>query len=144
MGKVDRAYFEGRELVPDSGPGEGFVQRRCIFCTHVTRDYPSVPDPVCYECSRSRNPFAKKNIRMSVDASCDDSTNPARVQDGTSDKNMALPSVPGDIIGRDAYGQIKRHRRPITNNEIASARRLREMGKRAGLTQLETAKRAVG
>ena len=144
VSQIDRAYFEGCEFVPDSGAGESFVERRCSVCRDVCQDYPSTPEPVCYDCSRERNPFAAKNVRMSVDASCDDSTNPARVKEGTADKNMGLPSVPGDPIGRDAYGQMRRTRRPVSNNEIASARRLKEMAKRAGLSPLETAKRAVG
>jgi hypothetical protein len=128
----------------DNACGEGFVQRSCSRCSNACLDYSHVENPVCFNCTHSKNHYAAKNIRMSVDASCDDSTNPVRLADGTAGVNLGLPGVPGEAIGKDAYGQIKRRVRPVHNSEIGSARRLREMSKRANLTPLETSKRAVG
>lgn len=123
---------------------EGFILRPCAMCDVEHLNYADYDYPVCFDCSHQLNEYAAKNIKMSVDASCDDSTLPARVRDGTADKNLGLPPVQGDPIGRNAYGQMKHRMRPVANSEIGSARRLREMSKRAGLTQLESAKRAVG
>jgi hypothetical protein len=81
---------------------------------------------------------------MSVDATGEDATDPQRIRDGTHTFNMGLPPVRGEITGRDAYGQIKRATRPVANNELASARRAKEMAKRANLTPLEAPRRAVG
>jgi hypothetical protein len=144
MGLVDRAYFEGREFVSDSGTGEGFVPRFCAMCRAITQDYAATVDPVCFDCSHATNEYAAKGVSMSVDASCDDSANLGRIADGSHDKNMALPPVQGEAIGRDAYGKMRYKLRPRANNEIASARRLRELAKRANLSPLETARRAVG
>jgi hypothetical protein len=124
--------------------GEAWVVRFCILCGDQTRDYPSAKSPQCFSCGNAKNPYAAKNIRMSVDAAGEDSTNPARIADGTDKYNMALPDVPGEVIGKDAYGMTKRRMRPVLNSEIASTRQLREMGKRAGLRLLETPKRAIG
>jgi hypothetical protein len=139
----ERRYVRGF-VGGDCQPIEGFVQRSCSQCLGECLDYADVPKPLCFNCTHAKNVYAEKAIRMSVDASCDDSTNPQRVAEGTAGFNLGLPGVPGDAIGKDAYGQIKRKVRPVSNSEIGSARRLREMAKRANLTQLEPAKRAVG
>ena len=107
-------------------------------------DYPHAVSPLCFDCSNARNPYAQKNIRMSVDAVGEASSNPTRLADGTADFNVALPDVRGEVIGRDAYGQIKRRQRPVHNNEVPSIRSLKEAGRRAGLTLQEVPKRAVG
>lgn len=101
--------------------------------------------PVCYECSRAQNPFADKGIQMSVDASGEDSTHPARIADGSHIYNFGLPATDVEYGTKNAYGQrtVKRSR-PVANNEIASARRLKELAKRNNMTPLETQKRAVG
>jgi hypothetical protein len=98
----------------------------------------------CFGCSQKHNPFAAKGIRMSVDATGEDSTNPGRIKDGTHEFNAGLPPVPGRVIGKDAYGQTRREWRPTANNEVTSARRMREIAKRNNLTPQDTQKRAVG
>lgn len=128
----------------DGSAGEGFVQRSCSQCSRGCLEYAQVKSPLCFTCSHSHNPYAEKNIRMSIEAEPQPSTNPVRVADGTAEYNMGLPGVPGDVIGKDAYGQVKRKVRPVHFNEVASARKRRELAKRAGLTPLDSAKKAVG
>jgi hypothetical protein len=126
-------------------PSEGFVDRKCSNCGSLTLDYASVVAPVCFSCSHESNPFAAKAIRMSVDATGEDSTNPDRVRDGTNIFNMGLPAQDVQYGSKDAYGQRKVvSMRAVANNEVASGRRQKEMAKRAGLTPLDIQKRAIG
>ena len=122
----------------------GFVQRECVDCGGSCLDYAGSRDPRCFDCSHRSNPYAAKGIRMSVDAAGEDSTDPRRIADGSASYNYGLPGIPGEVIGKDAYGKTKREIRQVHNNEITSGRKLREMAKRAGLTPLEAPKRAVG
>jgi hypothetical protein len=143
-GRFERRFHRGL-IGPDcSVSASGFVERICTICRAQHQNYAEADEPTCFDCDHARNPYAAKNIRMSMDASGDDSKDPRRVRDGTAAYNMGLPTVPGEIIGKDAYGQIKRRNRPVANNELASARRARELAKRAGLTPLESPKRAIG
>lgn len=129
-------------IVADTTTNEGFVERVCSTCPNTFLGYSK--EVLCFPCSNAKNPYALKNIRMSIDAADCDSTNPARIKDGTAGFNMALPDIPGEVIGKDAYGMTKRKMRPVANNEIASIRQLRERGKRAGLRLLDEPKRAIG
>lgn len=122
---------------------EGFVQRACSLCARPVLDYRQAESPHCFTCSNSRNPYAAKNIRMSIEAEPQPSTSPARIADGTAEYNLGLPGVPGEVIGKDAYGNTKRKVRPVHINEVASARKRRELAKRANLTPLETVKKAI-
>jgi hypothetical protein len=122
----------------------GFVPRTCVDCGGGCLDYPHVEKPSCFDCTHARNEFAAKNIRLSVEDAAYNSTDPARIADGSAEYNMGLPGVPGEVIGTDVYGMTRRKMRPVHNNEITSGRKLREMAKRAGLTPLEAPKRAVG
>ena len=45
----------------------------------------------CFDCAKPANHYA--SIRFSVDATGEDSRNPARVKDGTAGFNMGLPPV---------------------------------------------------
>jgi hypothetical protein len=143
-GRFERRFHRGLLGSDCHVTASGFIERYCITCRAQHQNYAEEPEPVCFDCGQTRNPYAAKNIRMSVDATGDPSTNPQRIREGTAEYNMGLPPVAGEIIGRDAYGQIKRKRRPVHNNELASARRAKEMAKQANLTPLETPRRAVG
>lgn len=121
---------------------EGFAQLRCSDCSNAFYGY--TDEVRCFDCNQNANPYVIKNIRFSIDASDCDSTDPQRVAEGTAQHNLALPDVPGEVIGKDAYGMTKRKMRPVHNSEISSTRKLKEMGKRAGLTLLEKPKRAIG
>ena len=125
--------------------GEAFVARSCSECGGETMDYPSAAKPRCYRCAHNRNVYAAKDLRFSIDMGPQDSTNQARIANGTAGFNLSLPGVVEEYGPRNAYGQrtVKRSR-PVANNEIGSTRRLKEQAKRAGLTLQETAKRAVG
>lgn len=129
----------------DTLEGEAFVARACSECGNETLEYPSVEDPLCFHCSHNRNVYALKGIRFSIDMGPQDSTNQARIANGTAGFNMSLPGVVEEYGPKNAYGQrtVKRSR-PVANAEIGSTRQLKERAKRAGLTLQETAKRAVG
>jgi hypothetical protein len=125
--------------------GEAFVDRNCVECGIRHLNYPGVKDSRCFACSNAKNPYAAKNIRFSIDPGPEDSTNPVRVAQGTAEFNLALPGVVEEWGPRNAYGQrtIKR-KRPVSNAEIGSTRRLKEMAKKANMTPQETTKRAIG
>ena len=57
-----------REVAGSDGPGEGFVQRSCSQCSRGYLDYARTDFPLCFTCSHARNPYAAKNIRMSIEA----------------------------------------------------------------------------
>ena len=115
------------------------------FAERCSRAIADTPKPYCFDCTHAQNEYANKGIRMSMDATGEDSTNPDRVRDGTHIYNMGLPATDVEYGKRNAYGQrVVSRSRPVANNEIASARRARELAKRANLTPLETQKRALG
>lgn len=120
-----------------------YGERVCGDCGVVHVDSLAADVSRCFDCGQLRNPYAAKAIRMSVDATGEDSTNPQRIADGTAGFNMALPPVTTKTGERDAFGQMKVSARPRTMNEVGSSRKLREVAKRANLTVLETSKRAL-
>jgi hypothetical protein len=143
MGQLFRQRACATATATDSSDQENpWEHRACSQCGERHLALKADAAPLCFDCSP--NPYKEKGIRMSVDAAGDDSTVPARIAEGTQGFNMALPPVEGEIIGKDAYGQTRRKLRPVAHNEIASNRQLKEKAKRAGLTQPEPAKRAVG
>jgi hypothetical protein len=122
-----------------------FVERTCADCGSGHLDYPDVEPSRCFDCSQILNVFALKNIRCSIDAAGEDSSNPQRIANGTAGINMALPGVVTKWGKRNAYGQrTVLEKRPVYNNEITSTRALKERAKRAGMTLAETPKRALG
>lgn len=143
--RFERRFYRGLEPKESTDVSDGFVDRYCDVCRAPMLEYASVEKPVCYDCNHEQNEFAAKGIRMSVDATGEDSTNPQRVREGTQIFNMALPPVVEEYGVRNAYGQrtVKKSR-PVANNEIASARRLKELAKHSNLTPQDTQKRAVG
>lgn len=120
-----------------------YGERVCGDCGVVHVDSLAADVSRCFDCGQLRNPYAAKAIRMSVDATGEDSDNPQRIAEGTAGDNLALPPVMEPTGVRDAYGQMKMKARPVTHNEVGGARGLREAAKRANLTVLETSKRAL-
>lgn len=106
--------------------------------------YPSVEEPRCFPCKNATNPYAEKNLNFSIDMGPQDSNHPDRIKQGTAGSNLALPGVVEEWGPRNAYGQrtIKR-KRPVSNNELATTRGLREAAKRAGMTPQENVKRPI-
>ncbi len=140
----ERRFNRGLVAVDITSAGGGFVDLYCPLCRAQFKDYPGTL-AVCFDCAHAQNAYADKGIRMSMDATGEDSTNPERVRDGTHIYNMGLPATDVEYGKRNAYGQrVVSRSRPVANNEIASARRARELAKRANLTPLETQKRALG
>lgn len=141
----ERRFNRGLVAVDISPEDGGFVEQYCQLCRAVFKGYADTPKPYCFDCTHAQNEYANKGIRMSMDATGEDSTNPDRVRDGTHIYNMGLPATDVEYGKRNAYGQrVVSRSRPVANNEIASARRARELAKRANLTPLETQKRALG
>ena len=98
----------------------------------------------CFDCAQQSNEFAQKAIRMSVEAEGEDSRNPQRIAEGTSQFNIGLRGV-DTVVGTHPDGTAKLSYRPIAHNELPSARARREYAKRTGCTPAaESVKRAVG
>ena len=110
-----------------------WTQRVCNPCGAIHLGRLDDPSPQCFTCTHQRNPYT--GIRMSVEAEGEDSTNPQRVREGTSGFNLGLPGV------TEPDGSY----RPISNNEVATARKRVEYAKRNNLSVQEPSiKRAVG
>jgi hypothetical protein len=141
--RFEHRHYRGFTSPPQIDTDNQWGRSPCWSCgtDHLARV--EVEEPLCFDCTHQANPFAGKQIHMSVDATGEDSTNPSRVADGTQGFNMGLPPVTERTGQVDAYGQHKVKSRPRANNEFASARRLREAAKRNNLTPGETQKRAL-
>ena len=99
---------------------------------------------LCFECANAVNPFAQKQVTMSVEAEGEDATDPRRVRDGTARFNIGLRGV-DSVVGRNPDGTAKLAYRPIAHNELPTARARREYAKRTGCTpHQDSIKRAVG
>lgn len=141
--RFEQRFYAGHSSTVTTESGPGFVERLCGDCGNATMGYADELHPRCFPCGNSHNPFAQKAIRMSVDATGEDSTNPQRIKDGTAGFNIGMRGV-DTVIGKNPDGTNKLSYRPLANNEISSARALKEQAKRAGLTPQDTQKRAVG
>ncbi|MDE2105312.1 MAG: hypothetical protein KGL39_49255 [Patescibacteria group bacterium] len=117
------------------------AEHECPDCGRF-HSWKNSTDGRCFHCSNAHNPFL--GIGMRIETGSEDSTDPARVADGTSRFNMGLPGVE-TVVGTRADGQPKLAYRPVSNNELATARARREYAKRHGLEpKVEKTFRAVG
>ena len=139
--RFDRGYTSNPTVI--TSEESNYCERACP-CGTVHLGLRDLDTSYCFDCGNARNEFAAKEIRMSVDAVGEDSTHPVRIKDGTAGFNMGLKPVTKPTGKRDAYGQMKVESRPVSNNEVASTRALRERAKRDGLTFTGGAKRAIG
>jgi hypothetical protein len=140
--RFDRGYSTSTATVATEQENE-WCERVCP-CGGIHLGKIADPISLCFSCSHERNPYAQKSIRMSVDATGEDSVHPARVADGTHIFNVGLRGEAVPTGERDPYGQMKVKTRPVAHNEVASFRRLKDMAKRQNLTPLERQARAVG
>ena len=133
-------------------PGEnGPVPRYDVRCAHCgpsevfahSRDVPGALR--CGHCGeRAPQVFSAASLpqtRMVVGG--EDVTTAARVAEGTSHINIGLPPVE-TIVGKRADGKPRLATRPVTHNELGTARGAREYAKRHGLIPQGDTYRAVG
>jgi hypothetical protein len=92
-------------------------------------------DERCFRCWRKANPF-EGVAAARIDSAGEDSTNPDRVRDGSSTWNAGLYGV-DTVVGTRPNGKPMTEYRPLTNNEVGSNRRRRELAKRQGLEPME-------
>ena len=142
--RFEARFYRGNASAAQVADADNPWCERVCSCGAVHLGKRDAAESLCFDCSHARNPYAQKAIRMSVDATGEDSTVPARVAEGSHIFNVALPGVKEPTGVRDAYGQMKVKTRPVANNEVSSYRRLREMAKRANLTPLDRQARAIG
>lgn len=82
--------------------------------------------------------------QMSIVSTGEDSTDSRRVADGTAQYNMGLPPLE-TVVGTRPDGKPKLATRPVTHNELGSARAVNDYAKRHGLIPLSSvSKRAIG
>lgn len=116
------------------GPSEVFAHSRdvpgALRCGHCGERAPQV-----------FSPESLPQTRMVVGG--EDVTTAARVAEGTSHINIGLPPVE-TIVGRRSDGKPRLATRPVTHNELGSARGTREYAKRHGLIPQGDTYRAVG
>lgn len=85
-----------------------------------------------------------RSVRMSVEAEGEDSTLPQRVREGTAQYNIGLRGI-DTVVGTRPDGKPALAYRPITHNELPTARARREYAKRTNCSPGENVvKRAVG
>jgi len=77
-------------------------------------------------------------VQMRVDSSGEDSRDPRRVADGSASWNIGLPGVDA-VVGTRPDGKPKLAYRPLSNHEVSSNRKRREIAARHGLTPTEKA-----
>lgn len=141
--RFDRRFYRGLASAL-SESASGYHEGPCITCgtwVHLVADDET---PRCFACSNARNPYAEKGIRCSVEAEGEDARDPRRVADGTAGFNLGLRGV-DTVVGTRPDGTPKLAYRPITHNELSTARARREYARRTGCTVLTpSVKRAVG
>lgn len=133
---MQRGY---RTSVDRSG-ASSWEKRPCVKCgtEHLVKALARVP--LCFDCSEP-SPFS---ANVSIEVGCENSTDPRRISDGSSIFNAGLPGVTTEI-GRRPDGSKALAYRPVTNDELGTARARREYARRAGLEpQTAKIKRAVG
>jgi hypothetical protein len=67
-----------------------------------------------------------------IDAGGEDSPHPQRRHDGTAGINLGLKGI-DTVVGQRADGKPKLDYRPLTNHEVGSNRKAREIAKQQGL-----------
>lgn len=77
-------------------------------------------------------------VQMRVDSAGEDSKDPRRIADGSASWNAGLPGVE-TVIGQRRDGKPKLAYRPLSNSEVSSNRKRREIAARHGLTPTEKA-----
>jgi len=98
--------------------------------------------PQCFACWRKAHPF-EGVAAARIDAAGEDSTDPRRIADGTAHLNLGMPPVEKVVGTRVAPGDPNLHgrpaleMRPMTNREVSSNVRRRELAARAGLQPVE-------
>ena len=95
-----------------------------------------VEGALCFNCDRASKPSRYDSLLILIDAAGDDSQDPRRVADGSYRFNVGLPGVE-TVIGTRPDGKPATSYRPISNNEVGSARKAKEIAKRAGLVPLD-------
>lgn len=111
---------------------QNVAEHTCPDCGRL-HSWMNSTDSRCFHCSNAHNPFL--GIGMRLEVGCEDSSDPGRVADGTSAFNMGLPGVE-TVVGTRADGKPKTAYRPVSNNELATARARREYAKSRGLEPL--------
>lgn len=120
---------------------QNVAEHECPDCGR-SHSWMNSTDGRCFHCSNAHNPYL--GIGMSIEVGCEDSRDPERVADGTASFNMGLPGVE-TVVGKRADGKPKLAYRPVSNNELATARSRREYAARHGLKPMaEKTFRAVG
>jgi hypothetical protein len=93
--------------------------------------------PTCLNfCPQSFGPA--NAVEMRVDSAGEDSRDPRRVADGSASWNIGLPGVDA-VVGTRPDGKPKLAYRPLSNHEVSSNRKRREIAARHGLTPTEKA-----
>ncbi len=134
--KMQRGY---RSSV-DRGEASSWEKRACAKCgtEHLAKALARVP--LCFDC-REPSPFC---ANVSIEVGCENSSDPRRIADGSARFNAGLPGVSTEI-GKRPDGSAALSYRPITNDELGTARARREYAKRVGLEpQTAKVKRALG
>lgn len=130
-------------LGADLWADDEYCDRVCAYCGDETWRKISAPSVLCFRCDNVSNPM-NKGFGLSIDTAGEDSTHPDRVADGTARFNMGLRGIDTQV-GTRADGKPKLDYRPVSHNELASRRSIKEYAKRTGCTPLESApKRAIG
>ena len=127
-GPVRRSYLPSK-WTPDAPAIEATHEMRA--CPSCGREHLLPLDDAaatCFRCWRSEHPFEGCPAAR-IDAAGDDSTNPQRIREGTAGVNLGLRGVDGP----GGY-------RPLTNREVSSNVKRRDLAARQGL---ETPERAV-
>jgi len=115
--------------------------RACVACGTDTLAALADTAPQCFRCYRAAHPFeGVPNAR--IDAAGDDSRDPRRIADGTAHLNIGMAPIE-TVVGTRVSGDPALHgrpalaTRPMTNHEISSNVKRRDLAARAGLTPME-------
>ena len=127
----------------DAWHAEGYPNH-CSECGDYTLNDPMADGRMlCFLCYREAS-GASSGPYVSIEVGAEDSTDRRRIMDGTAFLNAGLPGV-DTVVGKRADGKDILDYRPISNNELSTARSLREYAKRHGLEpKFDSFKRAVG
>lgn len=137
---MQRGTRRGYATSIDRSEVSDWEQRPCTECGKPHLAKALARAPLCFDC-RPPSPFS---ANVSIEVGCENSTDPRRVADGSAIFNVGLPGVE-TVIGTRPDGRPRTSYRPVTNDELGTARARREYAKRAGLEPAITkVKRVVG
>ena len=134
---VRKAYFPTKWRPEVAAGPVSREMRPCPECGSEHLLPVDQPEAPCFRCWRAKHPYdGCTNAR--IDAAGDDARDPHRIREGTAGFNIGLRGVDTVVGVRECSdpnlnGKPRTDYRPITNHEVGSNVRRREIAARQGL-----------